>query len=375
MNQDTRTEDYLAAWSLQRDPFDETHEAAFFYAGNALSQRLDLLTHLIQFGESVVVVSGPAGSGKTALLEQFAANIGPKCTLCLLNGADFDQLAPHLAEAVAGPVDADPTGLVEHWLRHADSTRQLVLAIDDADRLDDEACSRLCELVHRPGREQLRVLLFGAGEIQERVRRALDGLPEPHNSQLLEIPRLDEEETASYLMYRLAVAGYSGESPFTPTEVRAICKAADGRPGAINTLARQALIEHCQRLRGKKSRPAAAQGTGGIRRLALAGVVLFAAVLGYLGWRQFGASDHPSASAPLRPPGLPASTTHALPLPQPHAPDQDPSSASSTADGGRDRTGSGSEEYTEPAARRAAAGEENAGTSIQATATGIPDRA
>ena len=60
--------DYLEALSLYCAPYENRLDPKFFYAGTALMQRLDLLTHLTQFGESVVVVTGPPGSGKSTLL-------------------------------------------------------------------------------------------------------------------------------------------------------------------------------------------------------------------------------------------------------------------------------------------------------------------
>ena len=62
---------YLDTFSLSSLPFENTIDPRFFYGGTALMQRLDLLTHLTQFGESVVVVTGPKGSGKTTMLSRF----------------------------------------------------------------------------------------------------------------------------------------------------------------------------------------------------------------------------------------------------------------------------------------------------------------
>jgi len=54
--------EYLQAWSLRRHPFAEGLDAQFFYAGSTLMQRLDLLTHLVQFSESIVVEEHASGT-------------------------------------------------------------------------------------------------------------------------------------------------------------------------------------------------------------------------------------------------------------------------------------------------------------------------
>jgi len=100
------------------------------------------------------------------------------------------------------------------------------------------------------------------------------------------MPRLSEEETSSYLMYRLAVAGYSGESPFHPTEVRALCKAAGGRPSDINRLAHEALLERHARKTSKRIPPSIGKrkSHGLLWALGSVGIVVSAI---YLGWQRF----------------------------------------------------------------------------------------
>lgn len=46
----------------------------------------------------------------------------------------------------------------------------------------------------------------------------------------MEIPALDEIQTAEYLRHRLAVAGLDGTSPFTPKLINKIFKASEGVP-------------------------------------------------------------------------------------------------------------------------------------------------
>ena len=65
-------------------------------------QRLDLLTHLTQFGDSVVLVSGPPGSGKTTLLSRFIGQANNQWRLCPIDAADdFSQFPDRLADTLA----------------------------------------------------------------------------------------------------------------------------------------------------------------------------------------------------------------------------------------------------------------------------------
>ncbi|CAN0436934.1 unnamed protein product, partial [Phaeothamnion confervicola] len=53
----------------------------------AIRQRLDLLSHLLEFGHQMVVVQGQAGSGRSRLLSAVAAQARPNWRIIVGNGA------------------------------------------------------------------------------------------------------------------------------------------------------------------------------------------------------------------------------------------------------------------------------------------------
>jgi DamX protein len=281
--------DYLEALSLYCAPYENRLDPKFFYAGTALMQRLDLLTHLTQFGESVVVVTGPPGSGKSTLMSRFVDQANTQWRLCVLDGGEMDQMTVRLSQALRIDAAENENDLVSRWAAHADASQLLVVLIDNAEQLDQPTCNRLCGLLGQPQGERIRIILFGSQDIQQRVKQALEERACSRTTQMLEVPRLSAEETSSYLMYRLAVAGFSGESPFTATEVRAICKAADGRPAEINRLAHDALADHQARA---SSRPPLATKTSGRRQrpLWLSASFGILVVVAYVGWQRLSLS-------------------------------------------------------------------------------------
>ena len=305
---------YLETLALRTEPFAEGIDSRFFYAGAALMQRLDLLTHLTQFGNSVVLVSGPTGSGKTTLLSRFIGKSSNLWRLCLIDAADdFSHFLNRLADALVSDSFTSEQELLTEWANRSDSSQLLVILIDNAENLDTAALERLCAMMNQAEADRIRFILFGLPEAQQRLKQAFEQKTACGAIQCLEMPRLNEEETSSYLMYRLAVAGYSGESPFTATEVRAMCKAADGRPGDLNRLAHQALLERQARTTNNRiplgigRRRFNGLGWG----IAAVGVL---AVTVYLGWQQFYST--PVGTMPsndlIRP-----SQEHPLVLPEP----------------------------------------------------------
>ncbi len=277
--------DYLKAYSLNCEPFANALDGRFFYGGSALMQRLDLLTHLTQFGESIILVSGPSGSGKTTLLGRFVGQTGKHWRLCLINAEEFAQFGQRLRDALGIGENGDEQHMLEQWAAHSDASQLLVIAVDDSQLLPADAVQKLCTLLDQRLADRVRLVLFGSPEAQLALKQTFDRKNLPCTAQLLELPKLTEEDTSAYLMYRLAVAGYSGESPFTPTEVRAICKAADGRPAAINRLAHEALLEHQIRSGSKRLRPRKKPPPLMGVALALASILLLAAAI-HFGWQR-----------------------------------------------------------------------------------------
>jgi DamX protein len=278
---------YLETFSLRCEPFADRIDNRFFYAGTTLMQRLDLLTHLTQFGDSVVFVSGPPGSGKTTLLSRFIGQSNNQWRLCLIDAADnFSQFPDRLADALGSGSFSSDQELLTQWEDHTDSSQLLVILIDNAEQLDESALDRLCALLGQASADRIQIILFGIPQAQQRLKQTFEQKAVSCTTQRLEMPRLNEEETSSYLMYRLAVAGYSGESPFTATEVRAMCKAADGRPAGLNRLADQALLERQARTNSKRLRPVIGKRKGNALPWGLGALgVLSVAV--YMGWQRF----------------------------------------------------------------------------------------
>jgi DamX protein len=319
LNLPAQQRDYLQTYSLKSEPFSNTLDGRFFYAGTALMQRLDLLIHLTQFGDAVVLVSGPDGSGKTTLLSRFAAQANRQWRLCPVNADEFEQFTDLMAKTLQTGEIQDELQMFQHWASETDNSQLLVILVDKAEALSQAAVDRLLRLLLCPLRERLRLILFGTPEAQQKLKNTLDSNNLPGSSQLLEVPRLSEEETAAYLMYRLAVAGYSGESPFTATEIRGICKAADGRPGAINLLAHDTLIE--QQVRKHSKRVSAAHGKRKPGTAAWVPMTLVIVALAtYLGWQRLQPTPEPEAL-----PAEPASIAEQIPLaiPEP-APTSEP---------------------------------------------------
>lgn len=309
--------DYLTSLGLQRAPFLDQIDERFFYADPALVQRLDLLQHLIQFGDMLLGVVGPSGSGKSTLLRQLLLRGGTLWRCCRLSGAQIPQpahLLVQLADCFDPGRDRVPERLQADLLRSCEALRhngQFVVVVDDAHLLPDAALKTLLELAGSPPDtlKLLRIVLFSEPGLERRITQGGWHSPVRPLLHTLQLPVFNDHQTAAYLMYRLAAAGYSGASPFSLTEVRALHKAAGGLPGRLNALANETLMEHAKRGIAQPGRSGRRFRLPIVPRAIVGAAVVGFVVAAGLGWY----FNRPAQEAP----NLPPLGSDAAPPPEP----------------------------------------------------------
>jgi len=247
----TMEPDYLNSYGLREAPFSRIHQDNFLYLDAERAQRLHELQQMTQDSNLLLIVQGERGSGKTSLLRRFISQAQDEWCICMISAntmMDAEQLLFQAAQGFGlNQLPQDSTQLQEllyarvATLHHDNQIP--ILVIDDAHELPRDALLTIFTLADTCVDEEnlLRIILFCEPQI-EKILGATDvkALRE-RITHTLEIPPLDEESTAEYLKHRLAVAGFTGGSPFSPMMIRRIYRASHGLPGVINELAHETL--------------------------------------------------------------------------------------------------------------------------------------
>ncbi len=238
---------YESYWQLAAKPFEPSGEAPWYYPSEVHQAALLKLRYVLESGRAAALITGGTGLGKSMLVGALKKQLGDRCTpfahLVLPQMSTREMLA-YVANELSAPPVEPATFSIEESLRRiqcliAEVTRtgkQAVLAIDEAHLLADSFSLETVRLLlnlsdGRPA--ALTLLIVG----QTSLLTALDrqpGLEERLSVKVLLRP-FTVEETTSYVMHRLAVAGARHEI-FTTEGLARVHELTGGNPRRINRL-------------------------------------------------------------------------------------------------------------------------------------------
>ena len=262
---------YLSHYGMFRAPFMNTVEDDMYYAEPTRTQRLDILLHLAQYGNELLLVTGPEGSGKTTMLHQFMKKIGEGWKVCQINAHNMltkEQLLTRISNGFDLPNESGPSDRVTANLkRRLDAMlathTTVVIAVDNAQALTTDSLNLLLELATIRNISKgiaVRILLFSEPQIKIQLAS-----PELQTRQTLpirkvDLPPFDEQQTARLIRHRVTTAGLVSKHVFNDAIVSKIYKYSQGWPGLINEIAHQVLFESTPlKRRDNKKQP----GNGG----------------------------------------------------------------------------------------------------------------
>ncbi|VAW95169.1 hypothetical protein MNBD_GAMMA23-481 [hydrothermal vent metagenome] len=238
---------YLRQYGLNEAPFSTQHDDNFLYLDAERHQRLDMLSHLTQYSNLLLIVTGERGIGKTSLLRRFCNNADDLWYLCEVHAhtmMDADSMLTDIARGFGlNGMPSDPSAVQEIVFEHLKALQNddlvPILLIDDAHELPKDALETLFYFadIEAAQGHLLRIILFCEPQIDIMLESPSIRPLRERITHTLELNPLDEDQTAEFIKHRMAVAGFEGASPFTPKVIQKIHKIARGIPSHICELA------------------------------------------------------------------------------------------------------------------------------------------
>ncbi len=242
---------YLDHFGLKTAPFSITPASRFFYSGAGRGKVLDALLYAASRGDGLIKVTSEVGSGKTMLCRMMIEQLPSWLeSIYLPNPAASRE---ELISAVADELGISTSGLLPPRILKAVQDRliekyakgvRVVVILDEAHAMPCEALEELRLLYNlESGSEKLlTIVLFGQPELDEKLAASrMRQLRDRIVHQFSVLP-LSKESVRDYLGFRMRMAGYPGESPFSASACAKIHRASRGFMRRIHVLADKALL-------------------------------------------------------------------------------------------------------------------------------------
>lgn len=243
---------YEAFYSLRFRPFGAEVGAGGCWFAPTIDQSVQRAVASLQNGTEAVLVSGPSGSGRSAVCRELARRLSDRLQPVLLAHCEFatpgDLWRAILFELGREFAASTEEELRMSVLREARALRPerngLLVVADDADSLSVGLLDDLRRLTvqRHEGRPIVQLVLAGSLALEERL-----AIPELSNlSQRIglhiALELLTREQSRQYVDHRVRAAGGQIGELFTADAVDAIVAASDGNFHCLNQLCDHSLL-------------------------------------------------------------------------------------------------------------------------------------
>ena len=243
---------YEAFFGLQSRPFAAGPRPERYFPASAVEAARQVLGRCIERSEGAGLLIGPAGTGKTLLLQVLAVQFRASLEIACLSSGRLTS-RKELLQAILFELGLPYRGLdegesrlslIDHLSQTASNYQGLLLIIDEAHTLPLKLLEelRLITNLVRHGQPRVRIVLAGGPVLEERF--ASPKL-EAFNQRLAArcyLEGFERAETMEYVRAQIRLAGGNPEQIFTADALEGVHRATDGIPRLINQVCDHGLI-------------------------------------------------------------------------------------------------------------------------------------
>ena len=236
-------------------PFENTPDPRFFFASEQHREALAAIEYTIRMRKGIVLVTGEIGSGKTTVGRTMIQRCGDKATIIQLvhghsKGVELLRHVLRMLQVQFAKAD-DHAELLEylekHLLTHQRQNRPVVLFVDEAQTLSDEALEelRLISNFDTNTAKLLQLVLVGQPELRDRIRSQHMMALRQRIVMAKQLKPLSIQDVAGYVRHRIRAASRDRDRvtvSFSGDSIETLYECAQGVPRLINVICDNCLL-------------------------------------------------------------------------------------------------------------------------------------
>jgi len=241
---------YKEFFGFRANPFNVNPDPRYLFLTRHTEEALACLTYGIQSRKGFVLLTGEVGTGKTTLINKLMEwlRLQQVATAFVFNSRmDVMQLLEYMMSDFGIPCEAQSKSqllqrLYSWLLDRYRAGETAVLVIDEGQNLSDEVLEEIRMLTNLETftEKLLQIVLVGQPELEQRLKQPQLRQLRQRLTLRAKTHAFNLEETQSYIVQRLRIAGSNGEPIFSQDAATAIFRYSTGIPRVINLL-----CEHC----------------------------------------------------------------------------------------------------------------------------------
>jgi general secretion pathway protein A len=252
---------YEKFYGLTEQPFAISTDPKFLFLSAPHRRAYDELMHGVSRDESLMLLTGETGSGKTTLCRALVSTMGDRTFSSILHQPymtgpemlklilrDFGMVSKEELRrgALAGADVPHLMEVLESFLASlAAVNARAIVVIDEAQSLSptllDEV--RMLTAFERDGKRLVQIILCGQPMLLNTLKTEPMYALNERITRRVALTPLSDGEVEAYIYHRLSIAGGGGKIGFEPDALRLIADLSRGLPRRVNVLADRTLQE------------------------------------------------------------------------------------------------------------------------------------
>lgn len=241
---------YNEFYGLEMNPFSLNPDHLFFYAGGIYGTARNILEYALLRKEGIVVITGEAGCGKTALIQHFLSLSPSNNDIGIISNPGVLRSIPILGIMNAFEQQVNFTNEALLYAKFQDflnnqyeAGRSTILIVDEAQNLSQQSLEEL-RMFSNPsqnGAGALQLVLVGHSQLKQmlcvqELRQLIQRVTTHYH-----LHALGQSETFKYVLYRLKIAQCQ-KAIFSSAALSRIYVGSRGIPRMINRVCDTSLV-------------------------------------------------------------------------------------------------------------------------------------